>query len=106
MLVGSVLGLATDATWGTGDFLSRKPFKELGSYLSSILIQPIALVIMICVLLLSLVQNYIMIIVSHPLYLVADLAVGAVAFFGVIFIFRGYSLGVMSVVPRSVGRIL
>jgi len=103
MLLGPLLGLATAAIWGTGDFLSRKPSEEIGSILSSILIQPIGLAIMLLILLVSPTQNYVAIILSHPFYLAVNLALGGVVFLGIVFLFRGYSLGVMSVVAPIAG---
>jgi len=98
MLLGPLLGLATAVIWGTGDFLSRKPSEEIGSILSSILIQPIGLAIMLLILFLSPTQNYVDIILSHPFYFAINLALGGVVFLGIVFLFRGYSSGVMSVV--------
>jgi len=98
MLLGPLLGLATAVIWGTGDFLSRKPSEEIGSFLSSILIQPIGLVMMLCILLVSTKENYLAIISLHLYYFAANMAIGGIVFLGIVFLFRGYSLGVMSVV--------
>ena len=58
---------------------------------------------MLCILLLSPTQNYDAIILSHPFYFDVNLALGGVVFLGIVFLFRGYSLGVMSVVAPIAG---
>ena len=58
---------------------------------------------MLFILLLSPSQNYDAIILSHPFYFAVNLAIGGVAFLGIVFLFRGYSLGVMSVVAPIAG---
>jgi drug/metabolite transporter (DMT)-like permease len=102
LLADTLLALLTAVIWGTGDFLSRKPSAKIGSMLTSILIQPFGLLIMIFVLLGSGVPNY-SVIASASSYLVLNVATGVVAFFGIVFLYRGYAEGVMSIVAPIAG---
>jgi uncharacterized membrane protein len=103
MLEGTLLGIATAVIWGVGDFLSRKPSAEIGSILVSILIQPIGLVIMIFVLLSIGLQNSIQVLTANPNYFALDVGTGLIAFLGIVYLYRGYLQGVMSVVAPIAG---
>jgi drug/metabolite transporter (DMT)-like permease len=96
-LTAILLGLATAFFWGVGDFLSRKPSREVGFYLSTAYVQlPSLLIVFLYAL--SLGPLNIQLISSHAAYALACLAIGVLAYFGLLFIFRGYSLGNMAVV--------
>jgi len=103
MLVGTLLGLATAVIWGTGDFLSRKPSASVGSILTSVMIQPIGLLIMLVVLLASSTTDSLRTILAHPNYLALNLGIGVIAFMGIVFLYRGYSEGIMSIVAPIAG---
>lgn len=103
LIEGTLLALITALVWGTGDFLSRKPSAIIGSMLTSILIQPVGLGIMILVLLASNVRNQMSTMFSDPLYLVLNLSIGVIAFIGIVLLYRGYYEGVMSIVAPIAG---
>lgn len=103
MLLGYLLGIATAVIWGSGDFLSRKPSAAIGSMLTSILIQPVGLTIMLLAFLLDSGIGSLARIISSPADLAINLGIGIIAFFGIVFLFRGYVEGVMSIVAPIAG---
>ncbi|HYB04099.1 MAG TPA: DMT family transporter [Nitrososphaerales archaeon] len=102
MLAGTLLALATAGIWGVGDFLSRKPSAKIGSMLTSALIQPIGLVLMIPILFAGGISSTLSANTSMW-YLLLNLGTGVVAFFGILFLYRGYSEGIMSIVAPIAG---
>jgi drug/metabolite transporter (DMT)-like permease len=95
---GALLALATAVIWGSGDFLSRKPSSVIGSVLTSVLIQPVGLVIMIAILFAIGGENHLSTLFHAPGDLALNLGAGVVVFFGILFLFRGYAEGIMSIV--------
>jgi uncharacterized membrane protein len=102
MFAGTFLALATAGIWGVGDFLSRQPSSKIGSMLTSVLIQPIGLVMMILILFASGIPNTFSANTSSW-YLLLNLGTGVVAFFGIVFLYRGYAEGIMSIVAPIAG---
>jgi len=103
MLEGTLLGFATAVIWGAGDFLSRKPSAVVGSMMTSILIQPVGLIIILILLLATGLQNNLGTILAAPTYFALNLGTGVIAFLGIFFLYRGYSTGVMSIVAPIAG---
>jgi drug/metabolite transporter (DMT)-like permease len=102
LLESTLLALATALIWGTGDFLSRKSSEKIGSMFTSVLIQPIGLVVMIFVYIGIGAENNLLS-SSSQWYVVLNLATGLVAFFGIVFLYRGYAEGIMSIVAPISG---
>jgi drug/metabolite transporter (DMT)-like permease len=103
LLIGTLLGLATAVIWGTGDFLSRKPSAAVGSMVTSILIQPVGLLLMILVWLGSGTTNSLQTVLAAPGYLALNLGTGLIVITGIVFLYRGYSEGIMSIVAPIAG---
>jgi uncharacterized membrane protein len=98
MLTAPLLALASAVIWGSGDFLSRKPSTKIGSMTTSVLIQPIGLLVILVILIVSGVHQDFASALHKPEYLAINLASGVIAFLGITFLYRGYLEGVMSIV--------
>jgi drug/metabolite transporter (DMT)-like permease len=103
MLTGAIFGLLTAIIWGVGDFLSRKPSAQIGSYLSSAYVQPVGLAMLLVFLAISGGRDVEAIVSSNVTYFLLNLLVGVLGFIGLAFLFKGYSSGVMSVVAPIAG---
>jgi len=97
MLTGALLGLATAMAWGTSDFLSRKSSTKIGSILTAVLIQPVGLLIMTLVVVITAQDNLAPALAAPPI-LALNFVAGALALTGILFLYRGYAAGVMSIV--------
>jgi drug/metabolite transporter (DMT)-like permease len=64
--------------------------------LTSVLIQPVGLIMMLLVFLVSGTQSFPL--ASSSWYLALNLGTGVVAFFGIVFLYKGYAEGIMSIV--------
>jgi len=98
LLESAVLALLTAVIWGAGDFLSRKPSSEIGSMLTSVLIQPLGLFMIILVLFALDQQNGFHAAWQNPEFLAINLGAGVIAFFGILVLYTGYAEGIMSIV--------
>ena len=103
MLTGAIFGLLTAVIWGAGDFLSRKPSAQIGSLLTSSYTQPIGLVLLLGFSLVSGIGNPSSILLSNQYYLGLTIFAGVLGFAGLVFLYKGYYSGVMSVVAPISG---
>jgi drug/metabolite transporter (DMT)-like permease len=103
LLEAALFALSTAVIWGVGDFLSRKPSSEIGSLLVSVLIQPVGLVLMLILLFSANLQGGITTIFSSSHYFAINIGAGFVAFLGIVFLYRGYAEGIMSIVAPIAG---
>ena len=102
MIEAALYGLGTALIWGTGDFLSRKPSQRIGFYLTSSYVQLLSFIGLIFYASFSASVN-LNSAVSQPTFVALNLAAGVFYFFGISFLYRGCSSGVMSIVAPVAG---
>jgi drug/metabolite transporter (DMT)-like permease len=102
MLTTSIFfGLATALFWGVGDFLSRQPSKEIGFYLTTTYVQVSSFFV---IFLYAAFSNLnLQLFQGNADYVLGSFVIGIVVFFGLLFLFRGYSLGNMAIVAPIAG---
>jgi drug/metabolite transporter (DMT)-like permease len=102
LLTAIFFGLTTALFWGVCDFLSRQPSKEIGFYLTTAYMQGGSLFVTFLYAALFGYLNLRAISINES-YVLASLAIGIVAYTGLLFIIRGYSLGNMTIVAPIAG---
>jgi drug/metabolite transporter (DMT)-like permease len=93
----AVFGLLTAACWGLSDFLSRRPARRIGYYLTASYLQLVGL---------TEISAYVLVLAPASLsklgsngpVLAANLLIGVATFFSLTFLLRGFSRGNMSIV--------
>jgi len=98
----ALFGLAAAVCWGTSDFFSRKPSAQIGYYLTNGYMQLISFIGLMSVSLLFGLAN-LGVIPSNPGIFAVSLLVGFLCFLAFLFLYRGYSKGIMSIVAPITG---
>jgi drug/metabolite transporter (DMT)-like permease len=97
MIEAVVYGLSCAVCWGTADFVSRRPSREIGYYQTSAFLQLFGFVGLTIYVVLVYPSN-LRTTLSNPTHLGINLAIGVLMFIGILFLYKGYSTGIMSVV--------
>jgi uncharacterized membrane protein len=93
----AVFGLLTAGSWGLSDFLSRKPAKNIGYFLTATFLQIVGLgEIALYVVLFA--PSSLPKLATNPPVLLTNILIGIAAFFSLTFLLRGFSRGNMSIV--------
>jgi drug/metabolite transporter (DMT)-like permease len=101
MIDSVIYGLCTAFLWGTCDFLSRKPSQRVGYYLTSSLMQLFSFAGLIIV---SFAFNLVdlRVLFSNQLLFLINIGIGFFLFSGLVFLYRAYSIGKMTIIAPIV----
>jgi drug/metabolite transporter (DMT)-like permease len=97
-----IYGLGAALFWGTGDFYSRIPSQKIGYYLTSTFVQLFGFLGLAAYLAATGEMNF-QLLSANPYPLFYNLLVGVAMFAGLLFLYRGYATGIMSITAPVAG---
>jgi drug/metabolite transporter (DMT)-like permease len=101
LLEAVFLGLLTALMWGSGDFLTRRPMAKIGYYFTTGYVQFFGFLGF--TILALVVGDSFSTVFASPTVLVLNIVAGLLNFLGILFLYRGFSTGLMSVVSPIAG---
>ena len=97
MIISSIYALLAAGSWGVADFVSLVPSRRIGYYLTACFLQLVGFV-EVSVYVLFVNPSALSLASSFPKLFIVTIVVGILGFMSILFLLRGFSKGVMSVV--------
>jgi drug/metabolite transporter (DMT)-like permease len=96
LILAALCGLAAAICWGVSDFISRQPSRRIGYYITSTYVQLFSF-IGLFVLVLVTIPSSLAKIPQNQIVFAENLIIGVLMFGALLFLYRGYAQGMMSI---------